>query len=117
MRCQRAVCIPANPEYASLNLGAAVQIVCYELRCAALGAFSRSPPSSAPLPAAPIADVERFYEHLESVMTEAGFLDPAQPRRLLPKLRRLFWRARIERDEVNILRGILDAVEKKMRRR
>ncbi|MDR1274770.1 MAG: RNA methyltransferase [Candidatus Accumulibacter sp.] len=126
MRCQRVVRIPANPEYSSLNLGAAVQVLCYELRCAALGAspspaLGASQPatpgasSTSASPAAPIADVERFYEHLESVMTETGFLDPAQPRRLLPKLRRLFGRARLERDEVNILRGILDAVEKRIR--
>ncbi|MDR1163158.1 MAG: RNA methyltransferase [Candidatus Accumulibacter sp.] len=118
MRCQRVVYIPANPEYSSLNLGAAVQVLCYELRCAVLGA-SRSPAlgafSASASPAAHISDVERFYEHLESVMTETGFLDPAQPRRLLPKLRRLFGRARLERDEVNILRGILDAVEKRIR--
>lgn len=113
-RCQRTVFIPANPEYTSLNLGAAVQLLCYELR---LAAFDGRPPvvtKAVPF-ASPLAtndDVERFYAHLERVMVASGFLDPRQPKRLLPKLRRLFGRAELERDEINILRGILDAVER-----
>ena len=115
-RCQRTVFIPANPEYSSLNLGAAVQLLCYELR---LAAFDGSPPvlsKAVPFasPAATNDDVERFYAHLQRVMVDTGFLDPAQPKRLMPKLRRLFERAELERDEINILRGILDAVDKKI---
>lgn len=115
-RCQRTVFIPANPEYTSLNLGSAVQLLCYELR---LAAFDGSPPvitKAIPFasPAATNDDVERFYAHLERVMVATDFLDPKQPKRLLPKLRRLFGRAELERDEINILRGILDAVEKKI---
>lgn len=117
-RCQRTVFIPANPDYTSLNLGAAVQLLCYELR---LAAFAGRPPvlSKAVPFASPLAandDVERFYAHLERVMVDTGFLDPRQPKRLLPKLRRLFGRAELERDEINILRGILDAVERKLGR-
>lgn len=117
-RCQRMVFIPANPDYSSLNLGSAVQLLCYELR---LAIFDGTPPviSKAVPFASPIAaheDVERFYAHLERVMIDTEFLDPRQPRRLLPKLRRLFGRAELERDEINILRGILDAVERKIRR-
>jgi len=59
-------------------------------------------------------DIERYYAHLERIMIATGFLDPQQPKRLLPKLRRLFGRAELERDEINILRGILDAMEKRM---
>jgi tRNA/rRNA methyltransferase len=59
-------------------------------------------------------DVERFYAHLERVMVASDFLDPERPKRLLPKLRRLFGRAELERDEINILRGLLDAVERKL---
>lgn len=115
-RCQRTFFIPSNPEYASLNLGAAVQVLCYELR---LAAFAGSPPVASKTvpfasPPATNEDVERFYAHLERVMIETGFLDPQKPRRLLPKLRRLFSRAELERDEINILRGILDAVEKRI---
>ncbi len=115
-RCQATVFIPANPEYTSLNLGAAVQLLCYELR---LAAFAGRPPvvtKTVPF-ASPLAtndDVERFYAHLERVMIATEFLDPAQPKRLMSKLRRLFGRAELERDEINILRGILDAVEKKI---
>ncbi len=115
-RCQRTVFIPANPEYTSLNLGAAVQVLCYEFRVAAFA--GRPPVVTKAIPfASPLAtndDIERFYAHLESVMVDTGFLDPTQPRRLMPKLRRLFGRAGLERDEINILRGILDAVEKKI---
>lgn len=115
-RCQRTVFIPANPEYTSLNLGSAVQLLCYELR---LAAFDGSPPvvtKAIPF-ASPLAtndDIERFYAHLERIMIATEFLDPQQPKRLLPKLRRLFGRSELERDEINILRGILDAVEKKI---
>ena len=113
-RCQRCVFIPANPEYSSLNLGAAVQVLCYELR---LAAFNGTPPlasKTVPFASPPAShdDIERFYAHLEAVMIRTGFLDPQQPKRLLPKLRRLFGRAALERDEINILRGLLDAVEK-----
>ena len=115
-RCQRTVFIPANPEYTSLNLGSAVQLLCYELR---LAAFAGSPPvitKAIPF-ASPLAthdDIERFYVHLERIMVATEFLDPQQPKRLMPKLRRLFGRSELERDEINILRGILDAVDKKI---
>ena len=113
-RCQRTVFIPADSEYSSLNLGAAVQVLCYELRLAAHDGrpaeVSRTVPFSSP--AATNDDVERFYVHLERIMVTTGFLDPNQPKRLMSKLRRLFGRVTLERDEINILRGILDAVEK-----
>lgn len=113
-RCQRAVFIPANPGYSSLNLAAAVQLLCYELRMAA---YDEAPPvvtKTVPFASPPATheDVERFYEHLERVMVDTGFHDPTQPKRLMPKLRRLFARAELERDEINILRGVLDAVDK-----
>jgi tRNA/rRNA methyltransferase len=114
-RCQRTVFIPANPEYASLNLAAAVQLLCYELR---LAAFDSHPPVVSKRCLLPRPgehqDVQRFFEHLERVMVSSGFLDPLRPRRLLPKLRRLFGRAELERDEINILRGLLDAVERQV---
>ena len=114
-RCQRIAFIPTNPVYSSLNLGAAVQLLCYELRLAACGkqpmeTGKKSVPFASPL--ATNDDIERFYAHLERVMVRTGFLDPEQPKRLLPKLRRLYGRVALERDEINILRGIFDAVEK-----
>ena len=115
-RCQRAVLIPANPEYSSLNLGSAVQLLGYELRMAA---FEAAPPvvtKAVPFASPPAThdDLERFYAHLERVMVSSGFHDPARPKRLMPKLRRLFGRSALERDEINILRGVLDAVERSM---
>ncbi len=110
--CQIWACIPANPEYASLNLGAAVQVFAYELRMAL--------PDSA-LPRAPEIEpasheqVEMLYQRFAETMAHAGYLDPANPKRLLPRLRRLLARARLETEEVNILRGFLKAVDK-MRR-
>ncbi|WP_300450655.1 RNA methyltransferase [Accumulibacter sp.] len=115
-RCQSTVYIPANPEYSSLNLASAVQLLCYELRLAAFAGrppvLTRAVPFASP-PAAH-ADIERFYAHLERVMVASGFLDPEHPRRLLPKLRRLFARTELESDEINILRGLLDALERRL---
>ena len=115
-RCRQTVFIPADPGYTSLNLAAAVQLLCYELR---LAAFAGSPPvvtRTMPFASPPAVhqDVERFYAHLERVMVASDFLDPERPRRLLPKLRRLFGRTELESDEINILRGLLDAVERKL---
>lgn len=115
LQCQSAVSIPTNPDFSSLNLGAAVQVLCYELRLAAYSdtqqplADPRVTPFSSPL--ATHDEIEGLHAHLKSVMTETGFLNPEQPGRLLPKLRRLFGRARLERDEINILRGILSATQ------
>lgn len=114
-RCQQAVTIPSHPGYSSLNLAAAVQVMAYELRMAAYGDVPPGPATQATpfsSPPAAIDEIERFYAHLERVLVLTGFHDPARPRRLLPKLRRLFGRAALEKDEINILRGILDSIEK-----
>ena len=115
-RCQRTVYIPANPGYTSLNLGSAVQVLCYELRLAAFGGKPPVVTKTIPFASPPATndDIERFYAHLERVMITTGFLDPQKPKRLMPKLRRLFARSELERDEINILRGILDAVDRKL---
>jgi tRNA/rRNA methyltransferase len=116
LHCQAAVTIPTNPEFSSLNLGSAVQVLCYECRMAA---FAEKPPIGGQVttpfasPAATNDEIEGLYGHLEQVMTETGFFNPAQPGRLLPKLRRLFGRVRLEKDEINILRGILASTQEK----
>lgn len=113
--CQQAVTIPSNPDYSSLNLGAAVQVMAYELRMAAWAGLPPGPATQATpfaSPPAGIDEIEHFYAHLERALTHTGFHDPARPRRLLPKLRRLFGRSGLEKDEINILRGILDSIEK-----
>jgi tRNA/rRNA methyltransferase len=113
LRCQRAVFIPADADYSSLNLAAAVQLLCYELRLAAHDGQPPEATKTVPFhsPPAHSDDIERFYAHLERVMIRSGFLDPDQPKRLMAKIRRLYGRAALERDELNILRGILDAIE------
>jgi len=108
--CQGLVSIPANPEYSSLNLAAAVQVAAYELRLQALDETAWSPPD---IDGADLADVERFYVELEKTLIGIGFLDPASPKRLMPKLRRLFARTRLAKEELNILRGVLAAVNEK----
>ncbi|MCC4117808.1 RNA methyltransferase [Aromatoleum toluclasticum] len=108
--CSTPVTIPANPAFSSLNLGAAVQLLCYELRMAALDPV----PPAEPLPdLAAFEDIEGFHRHLERAMTVSGFYNPANPKRLLQRVRRLFGRIRLEKEEVNILRGIISALERK----
>ena len=106
--CQIWASIPANPDYSSLNLAAAVQVFAYEVRMAlGLGAtLPQAGPSAATLD-----QVELLHQHFERTMTHAGFHDPANPKRLLPRLRRLLARARLETEEVDILRGFLKAVD------
>jgi tRNA/rRNA methyltransferase len=102
-RCQVMVRIPVNPEYASLNLAAAVQLLCYELRLAA-GAGDIGAPELKPASA---EHVEGFFRQLEDTLTQIEFLDGKQPTKLMQKLRRLYARARLEDEEINMLRGIL----------
>jgi TrmH family RNA methyltransferase len=105
--CQGIVYIPANPEYSSLNLAAAVQLIAWELR-EAQGVTIESPPPEAPPAGA--EDMDLFYEHLERVLLASGFLDTGNPRNLMRRLRRLFNRARLDQNELNIMRGILAAL-------
>lgn len=107
--CQLLAMIPANPEYSSLNLAAAVQVLSYELRMAALD--NPQPANTAPVPLAASEEIERFYTHLEQTLIEIGFLNPDQPKRLMQRLRRLYGRTTLEKEEVNILRGILNATQ------
>lgn len=107
-RCALVATIPANAAYGSLNLAAAVQVLAYELRVAATGdAVWRAPRFEA----ARHDDVEALFAHGEHTLTAMRFLNPERPKRLLPRLRRLFARAGLEKEEVNILRGILARVD------
>lgn len=107
--CDTLLTIPTNPDFSSLNLAMAVQVVTYEIRAAQA---ARLPEYEADAPLATSGDMERFYEHLERVLRDVEFLDPDNPRHLMRRLRRLFIRARPDQNEVNILRGILAAVER-----
>lgn len=111
--CQLWADIPANPEYASLNLAGAVQVFAYELRMAQPDSSRRQELEFEP---ASLEQVEQLYLHFEKTMTQTGFLDPANPKRLLPRVRRLLARARLEAEEVNILRGFLKAIDKLQRK-
>lgn len=105
--CHAHLQIPANPNYSSLNLAAAVQVVAYEVFCTSL---SKAPKKKAEM-LATHEEVELLLTHLEKTLIDIEFLDPKNPRMLMPRLRRLFNRAELEKTEVNILRGILAALQ------
>lgn len=109
--CHFVVTIPTDAAYPSLNLAAAVQIMAYEIHRAGAPA----PSAAAARVPAEHAYLQAFYAHLEEVMVQVGFLDPANPRRIMRKLVRLFNRAQPDRDELDILRGILTAVQQRLR--
>ncbi|OGU24624.1 MAG: tRNA (cytosine(32)/uridine(32)-2'-O)-methyltransferase TrmJ [Hydrogenophilales bacterium RIFOXYD1_FULL_62_11] len=106
--CQGLVTIAANPDYSSLNLAAAVQVLSYEIRQAWLNHPVWPQPE---LDAATGDEVERFYAHLETTLVELDFLNHGSPGKLMLKLRWLFARTRLAKEEVNILRGILTAAQ------
>lgn len=107
--CQYQLRIPCNEEFASLNLAAAVQVIAYECLLAGQGVQETTDPGDS-TPAA-MEDIEQFYHHLEQVLIEIDFLNPDRPRQLMRRLRRLYNRARPDQNELNILRGILTAVQ------
>ncbi|WP_413436984.1 RNA methyltransferase [Sulfuriferula sp. GW1] len=108
-RCQLLAHIPSNPDYSSLNLASAVQVLSYELRCA-LPELTM-PPADVP-ELAQHEEVELFYRELELTLISAGFLNPAAPRRLMTRLRRLYSRTRLEKEELHFLMGIVKAMRK-----
>lgn len=110
-RCHQLVHIDTNPDYGSLNLAQAVQVMAYELRMTALAASGETLATVERIPV-DAGQMELFYSHLEQTLLEIGFLNPAQPKRLLARLRRLFNRARPDQNEINILRGILTASQR-----
>ena len=107
-RCHVCLSIPTNPAFGSLNLGAAIQVIAYEWRLA-LGGFGIQP---ATLPAAPAdaRQVAGMLEHLEQSLVAIGFLDPAAPKKLMPRLNQLFNRAAVTQDEIHVLRGVAKAM-------
>jgi TrmH family RNA methyltransferase len=113
-RCTAVATIPTNPAFASLNLAAAVQVAVYEARVASQGDAAWQAPRFAP---ATHDEIERLHEHAERSFVAMRFLHPEMPRRLMPRLRRLFARAGLEKEEVSILRGILARVDQLIERR
>jgi len=106
------VAIAANPEYSSLNLAMAVQVIAYEVRMAWLATQEKGvTPEQEEDAAYPLVDdLERFYEHLEQTLLTTGFIRASHPGQVMNKLRRLFTRARPETQELNILRGMLASI-------
>jgi TrmH family RNA methyltransferase len=114
--CHYLIQIPTNADYASLNLAAAVQVLCYELRLTALAETAPPPADLAPLDRPVSAqEMQLFYEHLQQTLIDLAFLNPAQPGQLMRRLHRLFNRAQPTHSEMNILRGILTAAQRKDR--
>jgi tRNA (cytidine32/uridine32-2'-O)-methyltransferase len=118
-QCHFHVCIPANPDYSSLNLAAAVQTLCYEVRMAYLNLTRSQYPENHPEDTEyPLAeDLEGFYSHLEQTLIKTNFIIAKHPGMVMAKLRRLYNRARPESQELNILRGILASVDKANKKR
>jgi tRNA/rRNA methyltransferase len=105
-QCNVLINIPANPDYSSLNLAQAAQVLAYECRVAALGDGPAAGAIGFHGQAASLDQIEGMYAHLEQALVAIDFLDPASPKKLMPRLKRLFARSALETEEVNILRGI-----------
>lgn len=117
LHCHYHVTIPSNPDFGSLNLAQAVQIIAYELRMKWLQTTTLSPLQKSTEPMATAEQVEKFYEHLREVLIAIDFLKLSNPKRLVQRLRRLFNRAQLELKEVNILRGILSNIQYALERK
>ena len=113
-KCNYHVNIPSNPDYSSLNLATAVQVLAYEIRMASLsddkGVLKNIDDWDQPL--ATSDEMELFHEHLEKTMEEVKFYDPENPKQLLTRMRRLFNRSRMDQMEVSILRGLLSSIDR-----
>jgi tRNA/rRNA methyltransferase len=113
LKCQQIAHIPADPDCSSLNLAQAVQVMCYELRMAC---GLKELPTASEFPLATFEEVERLYQHLEQTLTEVRFLNPDHPKRLMTRIRRIFARVRLEKEEVQILRGVFKMISRAVRR-
>ena len=107
-RSHTCLSIPSNPQFGSLNIGAAIQVIAYDWRMA-LGGFAVQP-ATTPVHLADAAQVGGMLGHLEQSLVALGFLDPAAPKKLMPRLNQLFNRAGVTQEEVHILRGIAKAI-------
>jgi tRNA (cytidine32/uridine32-2'-O)-methyltransferase len=120
-KCNAHVHIPTNPDFSSLNIAAAVQVMCYEMRMSALESESAEVGEKSAnqwgvewdYEMAPHGDLERFFDHLKDSLVDIGFLDPNTPKQLMTRLRRMFQRTGLDTMEVSMMRGILAAVQRK----
>lgn len=127
-RCHFHICIPGNEDYSVLNVAAAVQVICYEMRMAALAEMPKEAAGeedAAPVmplqfggwdePLVSAEDMERFLKHFEETLLDIGFFDPKNPKQLMTRARRLFMRTRMDRLELNLMRGVLSTVQKRIK--
>lgn len=112
-KCHYHVHIPANPEYSSLNIAAAIQVICYEIRMSALAPDDGEPLRFTDWDVGPAKHdaLEHYYAHLEDTLAKLQFLDPDNPRQTVTRLRRLFNRIRMDEMELSILRGMLTSIQ------
>jgi tRNA/rRNA methyltransferase len=119
-KCNVLINIPANPDYSSLNLAQAVQVLAYEARVAALGEDEQGQRPATDIgfqgEAANVAQIDGMYAHLEQALIAIDFLDAGNPKKLMPRLKRLFSRTQLETEEVNILRGIAKQILAKQKK-
>jgi tRNA/rRNA methyltransferase len=114
-KCNVLINIPANPDYSSLNLAQAVQVLAYECRVASAGDSLPATDIGFHGDAASIRQIDGMYAHLEEALVAIDFLDADNPKKLMPRLKRLFSRTQLETEEVNILRGIAKQILQKSR--
>jgi tRNA/rRNA methyltransferase len=108
--------IPANPQYSSLNLAQAVQVLAYECRQAQCGDTLPASGVGFQGQAASATQIDGMYTHLEQALIAIEFLNPDNPKKLMPRLKRLLSRTQLETEEVNILRGIANQILQKCKK-
>ena len=113
LKCQYQIFIPSVEEYSSLNLAAAVQVMCYELRMTQLVSQGETHLNQQQGKEATSEELEGLYQHIQEAMISIGFLKPANPRRLMQRIRRIFARSSLDKNDVDLLRGMMSAVRKK----
>tara|TARA_B100001123_G_scaffold213882_1_gene241507 strand:- start:518 stop:1279 length:762 start_codon:yes stop_codon:yes gene_type:complete len=114
--CNLHVYIPSSEEYPSLNLSQAVQIIAYEIRLKALTQEKKLRKQKWDVPLAKNGEIEKLIEHFEELMQEIEFYEVDNPRQLLKRVRRFFKRTRLDHMEANIFRGVMAAIQKKLKR-
>ena len=112
--CNYVVSIPTNPDFSSLNVASAVQVLCYEI-FSSLAEIAPLPVTDEKEQVATSADLEGYLEHLQQVLETTDFIDPEKPGLIMQRLRRLYLRCAMNKNEVNILRGMLTAINQKLK--
>ena len=112
-KCNFHVNIPGNPEYPVLNIAAAIQVICYEIRMSYLTAKEGKPIhfDDWDMPLATQKDLDYYFQHLEQTLEKLGFYDPDNPRQTITRLRRLYGRIRLDEMELSIMRGMLTSIQ------